>query len=100
MPKEDDLVIATAEEIVGAVAACAERTAYLRRRFQLAIYDLGLTEIVGREWAQLDRDGLEFAPLSFTQTDRLVRAFEDLATRIPPEPPMWCPGQLGLPDVG
>lgn len=98
MPKEDDLVIATAEEIVGASALDAERTAYLRRRLQLALYDLGLIDIVGRDWVLLDRSGVEFNPLSFTATDRFVRALEDLVRRVPPQPTMWCFGQLSFPD--
>jgi hypothetical protein len=99
LPKEDDLVIATAEEIVGAFALDTERTAYLRRRLQLALYDLGLIDIVGRDWVLLDRCGVEFNSLSFKATDRLVRALEDLARQLTPERTVRCVGQLALPDV-
>ena len=47
MGNHEDLVVATAEEIVGAIASNAERLAMFRRRFVTALEDSGLLDIVG-----------------------------------------------------
>jgi hypothetical protein len=95
MGNHEDLVAATAEEIVAAIAADAERLSVFRRRFVRALHDVGWLDIVGAGWARIGEDGLEFASLSFKKADGLLRALEDLALDVRPSGAIpQCTGQL------
>jgi hypothetical protein len=95
MGNHEDLVAATAEEIVAAIAADAERLSVFRRRFVRALHDVGWLDIVGAGWALIGEDGLEFTPLDFKKADGLLRTLEDLANGIKPSGVIrQCTGQL------
>lgn len=55
------------------------------RRLNVALYDLGLSGAVGRNWFVPAGDGVATAPLSLRAADRLLRELEDL-TRDEPQP--------------
>lgn len=74
----DVLVVATAEEVVAAVAVDAERLAALRRRFVFALHDVGWIDAVGGDWVRIGRGGLEFGALSFKQADLVLCDLEDI----------------------
>ena len=57
----------------------------LTRRLNLALFDLGLDEVVPNNWATPTPGGLAFKQLTLRQADRLVRALEDLAADYQPE---------------
>lgn len=78
MSTPEDLVAATAEEIVAAHAEDAERIALFRRRFLLALYDMGWLEVIGKDWVRIGRGGLEFGSLDFERADLILRDLEDL----------------------
>lgn len=81
------LVAATAEEIVGAVSAEAERLAIFRRRWIAALRDTGLLEVVGGPaWIRIGDASIELADLSFAQADELLRRLEDLGRHPSPRP--------------
>ncbi len=90
-----DLAAATAEEIVAAIAADAERVALFRRRFLLALHDMGWLEIVGRDWVRIGDGGLEFGPVPFGKADRLLRDLEDISRAIVRHH-SECAGQIDL----
>jgi hypothetical protein len=58
----------------------------------MALYDLGLTDIVGRDWVTAEGEAIEFAQLGLRQADRLVRRLEDLtaAPMAGPSPATSC----------
>ena len=76
-PTPEALVAATAEEIVRAIAADADRLALFRKRFVLALGDIGWLAVVGPEWVRIGTGGLEFGPLTHKQADVLLRDLED-----------------------
>jgi hypothetical protein len=90
------LVASTAEEIVAAVAADAERLAVFRRRWIVALRDAGILDIVGNEWVRIGRSSIELGELSFDRADDLLRRLEDLG-RIPLPRAVSCHGQRLLP---
>jgi len=97
-PHEQSILDAT-EAIFEEHATNATRIAARRRRLRRALYDLGLTGILGPHWCQIGDDGFEFEPLSARQADRLAYALEELARRLPPTPrPQPGPGQGSLFD--
>lgn len=74
------------ESVVEAAAAEVERAGVRverleprLRRFALALYDLGLSEVVGRGWAEIAEDdsAFTFGDLSPRAFDRLVCILED-----------------------
>ncbi len=95
-PDPADLVAATAEEIVAAIAEDAERIARFRRRWLLALHDLGWLELVGPDWIRIGQAGLDFGQLSFKAADELLRDLEDYGRR-PSPGRVRCRGQLRLP---
>ncbi len=90
-----DLATATAEEIVAAIAADAERLALFRRRFLLTLHDMGWLEIVGRDWVRIGDGRLEFGPVAFGRADRLLRDLEDIS-RVIVRHHSECAGQIDL----
>jgi hypothetical protein len=55
---------------------------WLCRRLNVAIFDLGLSEVLGRSWVASDAEGVHFANLRTKQADHLANLFEDLAHRL------------------
>ncbi|MEQ1873941.1 MAG: hypothetical protein ABL953_09455 [Ilumatobacteraceae bacterium] len=94
MSKQDDLVAATAEEIVAATATDAERLAVFRRRFCRALHYVGWRDVVGDDWVRIGDDGLEFTPLAFKQADAILRDLEDLGRGGVRRGLIRCEGQL------
>lgn len=93
----DEQQVLEAGRIVDVEVTDALRAASLRRRAVLALYDLGLLDVVGRDWCLVGgAGGLEFAPLVGRSADRLVRALEDLAPHVPSRKVEPGPGQLSL----
>ncbi|MCD9624233.1 hypothetical protein [Rhabdothermincola salaria] len=87
---------AAAEGVVREIALREQAIAIRRRRLLLALYDLGVLDLVGRDWVQVVDDGVVFATLSDTQVDRLVCRLEDIAEGRPDPLPCPGPGQMGL----
>ncbi len=95
MTDPDSAVVAGAEQIVEHIALDADRIASRRRRFLLALWDLDLLAIVGRDWVRIG-EGFEFHDLDGRAADRLTSALEDLAAdRTSTEPPAGG-GQLAF----
>ena len=96
MGSAEDFVVATAEEIVAAVVADAERLAAFRRRWHRALYDLGWLRVTGDDWVRTGTTGLEFGALEFKNADAILRELEDLGRHRPTSRAARCAGQLGL----
>lgn len=94
MSKQDDLVAATAEEIVAAIATDAERLAVFRQRFCRALHDIGWLDVVGDGWIRIGDGGLEFTPLTFKRADAILRDLEDLGRGEVRRGLVRCEGQL------
>lgn len=94
MGKHEDLVAATAEEIVAAIATDAERLAVFRQRFCRALHDIGWLDVVGHDWVRIGDGGLEFAKLTFKQADNILRDLEDLGRGGVRRGLIRCEGQL------
>ncbi len=73
MSTPDDLVVAAVEEVVAVYAQDAERIAAFRRRFLLALHDMGWLEALGRDWIKIGEGGLEFSPVDFKRADIILR---------------------------
>lgn len=95
MSQHDHALVDEIEAIVEAVALDAERLASRRRRLLRALWDLGLLDIVGRDWVRLG-DGFTFADLDPAAADRFTSALEDLAGSGRVTRPTQCAGQLAL----
>lgn len=67
-----------------------------QRRLDLVLGDLGLLDLVGREWAHVTDDGALFAPLSERQVDRLLRRLEEILDATEPVPSSPGAGQFTL----
>ncbi len=67
---------------------------WLCRRFDLALYDLGLSDLLGRSWATAGDDSIDFRSLSVKEADRLVFLLENLGRR-PDYPTVSVPGPRG-----
>ena len=72
-------VLADAAAIVDGATLHATRFTHRRRRLLRALYDLGLLDIVGRDWVGIGDIGFDFAELSDRASDRLTCALEDIA---------------------
>lgn len=94
MSRQDDLVAATAEEIVAAIAIDAERLAMFRQRFCRALHDIGWRDVVGDDWVRIGDGGLEFTSLTFKQADAILRDLEDLGRGGVRRGLIRCEGQL------
>jgi hypothetical protein len=73
-----------------------QRASHLARRLQIALFDLGLDQIVPDGWISPTSDGVAFNLLTLRQADRLVRALEDVALDYEAQGPKAGPGQLRL----
>ena len=67
-----------------------------RRRLDRVLRDLGLTSILGDDWAEVHERGAEFASISGGQLDRLMTHLEDLRDNTEPTPTWRLPGQYTL----
>jgi hypothetical protein len=67
--------------------APSARAESLCRRLRLALYDLGLTDVVGGDWISADEEGIDFLPLHLRRADRLACHLEDLARSSPVRDP-------------
>jgi hypothetical protein len=94
-PDPAALVAATAEEIVSAIAERAQVLAVFRRWMLSALEDIGLLDIIGRDFVRIGVDGLDFGDLEFRRADRLLRALQDLG-RLRAAGTPACDGQQGL----
>lgn len=88
--------------VLRAQAAEVERQglAARQRRLRRALGDLGLTAVLGRDWAEVSVEGVTFAALGDEAGDRLVRMLEELAIQLEGTgvaAPMDVDGQLELP---
>lgn len=97
MSVNEQQIVEAAERIVEVEVTNAQRAASLRRRAILALYDLHLLDIVGKDWCLVGGSGgVEFAPLVGRSADQLVRALEDLAADVPSRKVEPGAGQLSL----
>jgi len=94
--RPSDLVAATAEEIVAAIAEDVIRLAMFRRRFLRALDDIGWLTVVGGDWASIGEGGLDFAPLKFKEADAILRDLEDLARSRPGRVLSNVPGRASM----
>jgi hypothetical protein len=98
LSREDAATLADAAAVIDDAATHVTRLTYRRRRLLRALYDLGLLDIVGRDWVSIGDTGFSFAELSERASDRLTCALEDNArgwenNRPEPQP---VPGQLSF----
>ena len=100
----DDSAHSAVDEANGAVEGARIRVERLEprlRRFKLALYDLGLTDVVGQGWADIgtDDNSFTFDDLSPQAFDRLVGVLEAVGQR-GARPPRPVVGQRGFfPEV-
>jgi hypothetical protein len=66
------------------------------RRFQRALADLGLLDIVGTEFATIEANGFGFGEVTDRQFDRLVCSLEDLARGVIADAPQLSRAQIAL----
>jgi hypothetical protein len=95
-PSPADAIAAEAAQILEAVAVRERHAAFLNKQLRLAFYDLGLLDLVGRDWVRIGADGFEFGPLEDKQVDKVLARLRDLAERRPDPVGLSGPGQLGL----
>lgn len=79
-------VEASAVEILEAVAVVESRRFHLNRMLWLALHDLGLLDVVGRDWITAHEETFSFAELDHRQVRRLVERLQELTrtrTRTP-----------------
>lgn len=53
------------------------------RRYRLALFDVGILDLVGTEWISAGGSRIRFSSLDLRQADKLLRFFEDLGSARP-----------------
>ena len=70
---------------------------WLCRRINTALLDLGLTRIVGRDWAEPDDRGVAFRRISVKAADGLACLLEDLTRSLEVEGDVWASDEQAEP---
>lgn len=96
-PESDEAAVLDAlGAIVGDIAEHETRMGPRWRRIVRALHGLGVLDVVGRDWVRIGPDGLDFAPLTPREADRLARRLEDLESEVVPTTPGSQPPQTPL----
>ena len=97
IPDPEAALLAEIEAIVEAVSTASTQFVPQRKRFNRALADLGLLELLGTEWLGLDDDTVTFHGIHHRRLDALVRRLEDIAAALPVVLPVPGSGQLEIP---
>ena len=77
----DQAVLEAAAAIIADVHSASVSYVPQRKRLNRALADLGLLDLLGMNWIELEGDEISFASIDRRTLDALVRRLEDLAPR-------------------
>jgi len=75
---------------------CADPAVLVLRRLRGALFDLGLLDVLSKDWVHPCPDGLAFGHLDLKVADRLSASLEAISTGRAGGLPLAGPGQLTL----